>query len=133
VLGLMLYRLSADAVLVIHLAFVGFVVLGALLVVRWPKVMPFHIVALIWGLLIEFAGLTCPLTPLEVRLRELGGEEGYEGGFIEHYITSLLYPSGLTRGTQIWLGFLVLVPNVLAYGWIHLRKRRQRRARQPAR
>jgi hypothetical protein len=61
-----------------------------------------------------------------VRLRELGGEEGYEGGFIEHYITSLLYPSGLTRGTQIWLGFFVLVPNVLAYGWIHLRKWRRR-------
>lgn len=120
----MLYRLAADAVLVIHLGFVLFVVFGAALVLRWPRLMWLHLPAVTWGALIEFAGWICPLTPLENSLRKLGGEPGYSGGFIEHYITAALYPDGLTRGVQIGLGTAVVLSNLLAYGWLFRKKMR---------
>ncbi|HEX2094550.1 MAG TPA: DUF2784 domain-containing protein [Longimicrobiaceae bacterium] len=123
----MLFRLSADVVLVIHLAFVLFVVLGGLLVLRWPRLAWAHVPAAAWGALIEFAGFICPLTPLEVALRRRGGEAGYEGGFIEHYVTAALYPSGLTREIQIALGVLVLLINGSVYVYL-LRRRRRARA-----
>ena len=128
----LIYRLGADLVLIFHLAFVGFVVLGALLVLRWPRLMPVHVAAVAWGVLIEFTGFLCPLTPLEITLRQRGGEAGYAGDFIEHYILAVLYPAGLTRHIQFWLGFAALVPNVLAYTYLLLRWRR-RRAQQCAR
>jgi Protein of Unknown function (DUF2784) len=122
----MFYRLSADLSLIVHLLFVVFVVAGGLLVLRWPGIMWAHIPALLWGAAIEFTGFVCPLTPLEVLLRKLGGEAGYEGGFIEHYITALIYPAGLTRGLQILLGFLALLPNVAIYGYLLIRARKSR-------
>jgi Protein of Unknown function (DUF2784) len=113
----LIYRALADVVLVVHLGFVLFVVLGGLLVLRWPRVALLHIPAAIWGVLIEYSGRICPLTPLENSLRVRGGEAGYSGGFIEHYIQPVLYPSGLTRGTQIVLGSLALLVNLAAYAW----------------
>ena len=121
----MLYKLLADSVFLVHMAFVGFVVLGGIAVWRWPKLMWLHIPAVIWGALIEFGGWICPLTPLEQSLRRLAGESGYAGGFVEHYLVPILYPAGLTRNTQIVLGILVLVINIVAYTLI-LRRRRQR-------
>jgi Protein of Unknown function (DUF2784) len=118
------FHLAASAVLIIHTAFVIFVVLGALLALRWPKVVYFHIPAVLWGAMIEFTGAICPLTPLEVRLRQLGGGAGYRGDFIDHYLVSILYPSGLTRGVQIALGFAALLPNVLVYGYLLARRKR---------
>ena len=109
------YRLLADAVLVLHLGFVIFVVLGGLLVLRRPKLIWLHVPAAAWGVLIEFLGWPCPLTPLENHLRRRGGEAGYEGGFIEHYLVTLLYPSGLSRETQWLLGTAVLLINVVIY------------------
>jgi hypothetical protein len=122
----MLYRLSADLVLITHLAFVIFVALGGLLVLRRPRLMWLHLPAVVWGALSEFLGVLCPLTPLETTLRELGGGTGYEGDFIEHYITAVIYPSGLTRGLQIALGFGALLLNMAIYGHWLLRKRRSR-------
>jgi len=119
----MIYRLAADLTLIVHLAFVLFVVLGGFLVLRWARLMWFHLAAVLWGVLIELVGFVCPLTPLEVSLQQLGGETGYEGDFIGHYITAFLYPSGLTREKQIWLGFAALLPNVLIYSYFFLRKR----------
>ena len=112
----MIYRALADLVLVVHLTFVLFVVLGGLLVLRWPRAAWLHIPAAIWGVLIEYTGWICPLTPLENSFRTRGGEMGYSGGFIEHYIQPVLYPAGLTRGTQIVLGSFVLLLNLGAYG-----------------
>ena len=112
----MIYRALADLVLVVHLTFVLFVVLGGLLVLRWPRAAWLHIPAAIWGVMIEYTGWICPLTPLENSFRARGGEMGYSGGFIEHYIQPLLYPAGLTRGTQIVLGSFVLLLNLGAYG-----------------
>ena len=121
----MIYRALADLVLVVHLAFVLFVVLGGLLVLRWPRAAWLHVTAAIWGVLIEYTGWICPLTPLENSLRMRGGEAGYSGGFIEHYIQPLLYPAGLTRSTQVVLGSLALVLNLTAYVIVVSRMRRR--------
>ena len=119
----MIYRALADLVLVIHVAFVLFVVLGGLLVLRRPRLAFIHIPAAIWGILIEYLGWICPLTPLENSFRRSGGEAGYTGAFIEHYIQPVLYPAGLTRGTQIVLGSLALVFNLTAYGLVLARRK----------
>jgi hypothetical protein len=111
----MVQRIAADAVVLVHLAFVLFVIFGGLLVLRRPKLAWFHIPAVIWGALVEFAGWICPLTPLEVALRQAAGEAGYAGGFVDHYIVALLYPQGLTHGTQIALGGLVVLVNASVY------------------
>ena len=114
----MAYRLLADVVLVLHLGFVLFVVVGGLLVLRWPRLIWLHVPAVVWGVLIEFTGWPCPLTPIEKHLRRLGGEAGYATGFIEHYLVSILYPSGLSRETQALLGTAVLVINVVIYFYV---------------
>ena len=121
----MIYRALADLILALHLVFVLFVVLGGLLVLKWPRAAWLHIPAAIWGVLIEYTGWICPLTPLENSLRTRGGEAGYNGGFIEHYIQPLLYPAGLTRSTQVVLGSLVLALNLTAYSIMVSRMRRQ--------
>lgn len=124
----MLYRALADLVLLLHLGFVLFVMLGAVLAIRWPKILYVHLPATAWGAYVEFAGRVCPLTPLEVWLRQRGGEAGYAGGFVEHYLVPLLYPANLTTGLQLALGSLVVVVNAGLYGWLW---RRSRRGRQP--
>jgi uncharacterized protein DUF2784 len=106
----------ADLVVVFHFAFVLFVVLGGLLVLRWRWVAFLHVPAALWGAWIELAGWICPLTPLEQSLRLKAGEQGYSGSFIEHYLLPLLYPSALTRNIQLLLGCLVLGLNLGIYG-----------------
>ncbi|UCF18947.1 MAG: DUF2784 domain-containing protein [Gemmatimonadota bacterium] len=117
------YRALADFAVVVHLAFVVFAVGGALLVLRWRRVIWLHLPAMVWAALIEYAGWICPLTPLENRLRTLGGEYGYSGGFIDHYLLPVLYPRGLTRGAQVVLGSLVVAINLAIYGWLIWRRR----------
>ena len=121
-----LYSLLADAVVGIHLAFVGFVVLGGLAVWRWPRLAWLHLPAVVWGVGIELSGAICPLTPWENWLRHRAGEAGYQGDFIERYLLPLLYPAGLTRTDQVVLGSLVVVVNVAAYGWLWSRRRGER-------
>lgn len=118
----MIYRLGGQFVALVHLGFVVFVVAGALLVLKWPRLMWVHIPAAVWGALIEFAGWTCPLTPLENWLRRRAGQEGYSGGFLDYYLFSILYPEGLTRTAQIFLGGIVLVINTIAYWVVFSRK-----------
>ena len=117
------YGLFADVVLLAHAAFVAFVVLGGLLVLRWPRFAWVHLPVVAWGAGIEFVGGVCPLTPLENHLRALAHEQGYGGGFVEHYVFGLLYPEGLTRNVQYALGFLVLVVNIAIYAWAWRRHR----------
>jgi hypothetical protein len=120
--GLMPYRLLADLLLILHAAFVAFVMLGALLVLRWPRIAWVHVPVVLWGAGIEFAGGICPLTPLENHWRRLAGEEGYPGGFVEHYIVAFLYPDGLTQRVQVLLGLLVLAVNAAIYAWVLWRR-----------
>jgi hypothetical protein len=118
--------LLADLVVVIHFAFVLFVVLGGLLVLRWPRLAYVHLPAATWGVLIELAGWVCPLTPLEQSLRLKAGEQGYSGSFIEHYVLPLLYPSALTRTIQVALGIIVIAVNLSIYSYL-IRSRRSLR------
>ncbi len=124
----MFYRIAADAVLVLHLCFILFAVLGALLVLRWRWLAWLHLPAAVWAAMIEFAGWYCPLTPLENSLRHAGGEQGYSGGFIEHYLVPLIYPSGLTRELQLVLGLIVIAINLTLYGFLLRRIARARHA-----
>lgn len=111
----MTYRILADAVLVLHFAFIAFALLGGLLIVRWPRLAWVHLPAAAWAAGIAFFGGICPLTPLENRLRAAGGETGYAGGFIEHQLEAFIYPDWLTREIQVALGAVVLAVNIFAY------------------
>jgi hypothetical protein len=109
----------------VHFAFVAFVVGGALLVVYRPWVAFVHVPAVLWGAATELFGIVCPLTPLEQRFWRLAGETGYAGDFLEHYLASILYPTGLTRTVQVGLGSALLALNVALYGWALARRRRR--------
>src|SRR5215216_4761939 len=107
-------RVCADAVVALHIAFVVFVLLGGLAVARWPWVAWLHIPAAVWGLVVQYGGWMCPLTPLEDSLRRRACMDAYTVDFIAHYVFPLLYPADLTRGVQIALGTVALIVNVLA-------------------
>ena len=113
--GSAIFRLLADVTVLLHLAFVLFVVLGGLLAARWPSVAWVHLPAAAWGAWVELAGWVCPLTPLENWLRTHGGGTAYTSSFIEHYLMPLLYPAFLSRETQYTLGVAVLLVNAVIY------------------
>ena len=122
----MLTRIAADAVLVFHLAFIAFVVGGALLAFRIPWIPWLHLPAAAWGTWVEIAGRICPLTTLENHLRIRAGLEGYQDSFVEHYLIPVIYPSGLTRSMQLVLASVVIVTNVVLYAWLLHRRRKTR-------
>jgi hypothetical protein len=110
--------MGADLVLLLHAAFVAFVVAGGLLVLKWPQLAWLHLPAVAWGAIVEFTGWICPLTPLENALRDLAGVAVYDTDFIERYVLPWLYPAQLTHSMQLLLGALVVGINVLIYGWV---------------
>jgi hypothetical protein len=120
----MLARLLADAVVVLHLAFVAFAVAASLLVLRWRWVALPHLAALAWAAYVEFSGRICPLTPLENALRAAAGTGAYQGGFVEHYLLPMLYPAALTRELQWVLGAGLLAFNAAVYAAIAWQARR---------
>ena len=124
----MIYRLLADLLVVGHITFVLFVVAGGLLVLRRPRLAFLHLPVAAWGAFVEFSGWICPLTPLEIRFRQMGGQAGYSGGFVEHYLLPVLYPTGLDRAQQVWLGILAMAVNLGVYGWVIGRRIRRRRS-----
>lgn len=122
-----LWGALAVLVVLIHLGFVLWVVLGGLAVWRWPRLAWAHLPAVAWGIWIEASGGICPLTPLENVLRQRAGAPGYAGGFVEHYLLPTLYPEGLTRGIQAALAAFVLLLNASVYAALVVRGRRRRR------
>ena len=118
------YRLLADLVVILHLAFVAFALFGGLLALKWKRIVWLHVPAALWAAAIEFGGWVCPLTPFEIWLRGQGGELGYRSDFIEHYILPLLYPATLTREVQFVLGVVVLAVNIAGYAWLWRRWRK---------
>jgi hypothetical protein len=127
----MLAAVLADAVVLVHGLFIAFVVAGAALLWRWPRLVWVHLPAVLWGAYAEFSGAICPLTPLENRLRALAGEAGYAQGFVEHYLLPLIYPQALTHEVQLVLGIAVVAVNALLYAlWLRPRRRRERAHRR---
>jgi len=113
-----MYSHLADLVLIVHLTFVGFVLCGGLLVLKWRRIAWLHLPAVVWGAVVEFTGWICPLTPLENWLRAQGGEATYRSDFIAQYLLPVLYPEDLTRGLQLLLGTVVVVFNTAVYWWL---------------
>jgi hypothetical protein len=122
----MISRIAADLLVLAHLGFIVFVVAGGLLVLKWRWLPVLHLPAALWGALVEFQGWYCPLTPLEQRFRQAAGDEGYSGGFIEHYLLPVIYPEALTRDIQGLLGIFVVVINLTVYALVIARLWRNR-------
>ncbi len=122
----MLFRLSADAVLLVHLAFILFVLVGAAIAARWRWILVVHLPAAAWGFFVELTGRICPLTYLENYLRIKAGQSGYTESFIEHYLLAIIYPAALTRGIQLTLAGVVVIVNVAIYGWLYYARRMSR-------
>ena len=122
-------RVLATLVVLVHLAFVAFVVAGGTLALRWPRVAWIHLPAALWGAMIALAGFICPLTPLENWLRVRGGAQTYDTGFLEHYLLPILYPAAMTRELQIATGVFVVALNALVYCLVLRRARRRRGSR----
>jgi len=116
--GIMLYRLAAEAVLLLHLAFIAFAVVGAALAARWRWLVVVHAPAATWGFFVELTGRVCPLTYAENYLRVRAGQSGYSESFIEHYLVAIIYPAGLTREIQFVLAGVVVVANMAIYAWL---------------
>ena len=121
----MRFRILADATVLLHLAFVVFVVAGGLLALRWPAVAWVHLPAAAWGAWVEFAGWLCPLTPLENWLRQQGGGAVYTSSFVDHYLLPVLYPSALSRELQVVLGGFVIGVNAAVYVFVLRRRTRK--------
>jgi hypothetical protein len=119
-----MYPLLADLVLIVHLAFVVFVLCGGLIVLRWRWIVWLQLPAVAWGAVVEFTGRICPLTPLEKWLRAQGGEVGDEQDFMARYLLPILYPGDLTRELQLLMGTVVVVLNVAVYYWLWQRQAR---------
>lgn len=128
-----MYGLLADAVALVHLAFVVFVVAGGFLALRWPRAAWVHLPAAAWGAVVEFMGWVCPLTPLEFRLRALAGETGQQGDFVSRHLLPVLYPEGLTPALMKALGLLVVTVNALVYALVIRRRIHRKRSRAGAR
>jgi hypothetical protein len=111
------YGALANLLVLLHLGFILFVMLGGLLVLRRPWIAWLHLPAAVWGALIELRGWVCPLTPWEQHLRRLAGQAGYSGGFIKHYVLPIIYPAGLTSSLQVRLGLAVVLVNLCIYAF----------------
>ncbi|MBU0462285.1 MAG: DUF2784 domain-containing protein [Proteobacteria bacterium] len=111
----MIHLFFANCILILHFAFIMFVVFGGMFIFYRQWMSWLHIPAVFWAAIIEFSGWICPLTPLENHLRALSGQSGYNHGFIHHYLLKIIYPEGLTRQTQIFLGLGVLIINLFVY------------------
>jgi hypothetical protein len=118
--------LAADAVMAFHLLFIAFALLGSLLVLWKGWILWLHLPALAWGLWIEASGRICPLTPLENHYRALAGQTTYGEGFVTHYLAPIIYPAGLTRGTQFVILGILLTVNLVGYGLVLARRHRRR-------
>jgi hypothetical protein len=119
----MVQRALADLVLLLHLAFILFVVAGGLLALRWRWAPLVHLPAAVWGVFIEVSGGICPLTPLENALRRAAGSSGYPGSFIDHYLVPVVYPDSLSHPVQLVLAGLVVLVNGLVYMAVFRRRR----------
>ncbi len=120
----MIYLILANILLVLHFLFIFFVVIGSLFVFYKRWLIWIHIPAVLYGVLIEFSGWICPLTPLENHFRILAGQSGYLHSFVQQYLLKIIYPGGLTRHDQVIIGSVLLIVNLFIYLLIFRRFRK---------
>ena len=113
-----MYELAADLTLIVHFAFILFVIFGALLFFITTKIVFIHIPAFIWGSYIELTHSICPLTYLENWFLNKANLTIYSEGFIQNYLVPIVYPTDLTKDLQIYLGITLIVVNIIIYGFI---------------
>lgn len=123
----MYFRLAADGVLLLHLAFILFALVGGALAARWRWMPLVHLPMAAWAIFVELTARICPLTYIENDLRIRAGQSGYTTSFVEHYLLDVIYPAGLTREVQFVLAATVVVINIAIYVWLVLRRRTQDR------
>jgi len=114
-----MYELAANLTLIVHFAFILFVIFGALLFFITTKIIFIHIPAFIWGSYIELTNSICPLTYLENWFLDKANLTEYSEGFIQNYIVQLVYPVNLTKDLQIYLGLTLIVINIIIYAFIY--------------
>jgi len=107
-----------ELVVLVHFAFIVWVVFGGFLAIRFRWLAFAHLPALVWGVLLEVNGWICPLTPLENELRAARGADVYDTGFVENYLIPVIYPAGLTRDIQLVLAAGLVVINLIAYALV---------------
>ena len=120
----MYFRCAADAVLLLHMAFILCALFGGALAARWRWLPLLHLPTAAWAIFVELTGRSCPLTDLENHLRRRAGQAGYADSFMEHYLLDLIYPVGLTRDVQWVLAAVVLGVNIAIYAWLVRRRPR---------
>ena len=113
-----MYELAANLTLIVHFAFILFVVFGALLFFVATKIIFIHFPALIWGSYIELTNSICPLTYLENWFLHKANLTTYSEGFIQNYLVPIVYPVSLTKDSQIYLGIALIVINIVFYAFI---------------
>lgn len=118
----MFYSVLADVVVLLHFGFILFATFGALLIVRWPRLIWLHLPAVVWALTIEVYGGVCPLTPLENWLNQIGGDDGYNESFIQHYLVAVIYPDHMTKTTAYLLATVLVFINIAIYSWLIKRR-----------
>ena len=103
-----MFVLLADVVLAVHLAYLGFVPLGAVLVARFPRLLWLHLTCVVLALVSITVGFDCPLTTWEQSLRRRGGQRPYRDGFVAHYLTGRVYPHGYEWAVQVLFGVCIV-------------------------
>lgn len=123
----MAYGVLADLALVLHAAFLSYLLLGGFVAWRWPRTIWIHVAVAAWGLGSVIVGYDCPLTGVENWARNRAGQDGLDpGGFIEHYLTGVVYPAERLLLVQALAG------GVVAVSWLGFWRRRRARRRTPA-
>ena len=113
-----MYELAADLTLIVHFAFIIFVVFGGILFFITTKIIYVHLPALLWGIYIELTHSICPLTHLENWFLQKANLKTYSEGFIQNYLVPIVYPKNLTEDLQIYFSIVLVVINSIIYGFI---------------
>ena len=107
--------LRADLVLILHFVFALFAVFGGFLALLDWRIVFVHIPTVLWSSIVNLMDWTCPLTPLEKKLREQAGQQVYDGGCIQYYIEPLVRPLGMPRHMEWIAGISILAWNLIVY------------------
>jgi hypothetical protein len=117
----------ADAVLVVHLAYLVYLPVGPFIAWRWPRTIWLHAACLVVAIVSITTGFDCPLTSWEQSLRRRGGQRAYTDGFVDHYLAGKVFPRGDAWAVQLVFGVCIVV----GYAGFYARRPREISAARP--